>query len=156
MKKTVRLHTKKLYLTTYFQTFSSFSLFCVCLVTEWIISCRGHWNSTLNPELPFLLPSKIFMRTIRSSDKMSTEDSGARGKEGRMLLLFSNTLYPHHRAVFINLWPDSRSLHPESSQALMRMWQSAILLSSADRLCSVLSSGHKGAGPTAPTMQAGQ
>ena len=65
------------------------------LVIEWIISCQGPWNHTPNPELPFLLASKIFIRTIRSSDKASTKGWGACGREGMVCQqdVCSATLY---------------------------------------------------------------
>lgn len=100
------------------------------LVIEWIISCQGPWNHTPNPELPFLLASKIFIRTIRSSDKASTESLGVgwgmqRGQDMPAGRLFCNTLYLDHRPVLINLRHSSVPLCPQPDQAARRRWHSA-------------------------------
>lgn len=82
------------------------------LVIEWIISCQGPWNHTPNPELPFLLASKIFIRTIRSSDKASTEGWGACGREGRMCQqdVCSETLYTQTTDLSSSIWDTAASL----------------------------------------------
>ena len=86
------------------------------LVIEWIISCQGPWNHTPNPELPFLLASKIFIRTIRSSDKASTEGWGARGREGRMCQqdVCSATLYTQTTDLSSSIWDTAASLFAPS------------------------------------------
>lgn len=86
------------------------------LVTEWIISCRGPWNQTPNPELPFLLASKIFIRTIRSSDKASTEGWGACGRKGRMCQqdVCSATLYTQTTGPSSSIWEAATSLFAPS------------------------------------------
>ena len=85
------------------------------LVIELIISCQGPWNHTPNPELPFLLASKIFIRTIRSSDKASTEGwgggGGACGREGRMCQqdVCSATLYTQTTDPSSSIWDPAAS-----------------------------------------------
>lgn len=132
-------------LSEHFTLSLSLSLF---LVIEWIISCQGPWNHTPNPELPFLLASKIFIRTIRSSDKASTEGWGACGREGMVCQqdVCSATLYtetcPHQSETqppsFYPVRPGCQgkmalcqltpSLHPGSQQALLcpRPWAGGV------------------------------
>lgn len=120
--------------TVYWKSLSHFCCLCCCLcclslslpclplslslslVTEWIISCRGPWNQTPNPELPFLLASKIFIRTIRSSDKASTEGWGARGRKGRMCQqdVCSATLYTPTTGPSSSIWDAATSLFAPS------------------------------------------
>lgn len=94
----------------------SLSPLSLSLVTEWIISCQGPWNHTPNPELPFLLASKIFIRTIRSSDKASTEGWGASGREGRMCQqdVCSATLYTQTTDLSSSIWDTAASLFAPS------------------------------------------
>lgn len=117
---------------------------------EWIISCQGHWNHTPNPELPFLLASKIFIRTIRSSDKASTEGWGACGREGRMCQqdVCSATLYTQTTDLSSSIWDTAASLFAPS-QARQPGEGGTVPAkpqppSHPSRLCSVLAPGQEG------------
>lgn len=103
--------------TRSFKPFQSQALHLpLSLVIEWIISCQSHWNHTPNPELPFLLASKIFIRTIRSSDKASTKGWGACGREGRMCQqdVCSATLYTQTTDLSSSIWDTAASLFAPS------------------------------------------
>lgn len=72
-----------------------------------------------NPELPFLLASKIFIRTIRSSDKASTEGRGSERQRRQDVpagRLFCNTLYPDHRPVLVHLRHSGHPLCPQPEE----------------------------------------
>lgn len=122
------------------------------LVIEWIISCQGPWNHTPNPELPFLLASKIFIRTIRSSDKASTEGWGACGREGRMCQqdVCSATLYTQTTDLSSSIWDTAASLFAPSQArqpgegGTVPANPKSPTPTAPSRLCSVLAPGQEG------------
>lgn len=81
------------------------------------------WNQTSNSELPFLLATKIFIRTIRSSDKASTEGWGPCIREGRMCQqdVFTATLYTQTTGLLSSIWDTAVTLFAPSQAR----WQHA-------------------------------
>ncbi|MED6244519.1 hypothetical protein ATANTOWER_014358 [Ataeniobius toweri] len=105
------------------------AFFLPILLTPWSLNgslaVRAIETIPSNPELSFLLASKIFIRTIRSSDKMIADGRGwgctrQRWQDVPAGRLFCNTLYPDHRPVLINLRHSSHPLCPQSGQAARR------------------------------------
>lgn len=86
----------------------------------------GHWvnpwNQTSNSELPFLLATKIFIRTIRSSDKASTEGWGPCIREGRMCQqdVFAATLYTQTTGLLSSIWDTAVTLFAPSQARWQR------------------------------------
>lgn len=74
------------------------------------------WNQTSNSELPFLRPTKIFIRTIRSSDKASTKAWGPCVREGRMCQqdVFTATLYTQTTGLLSSIWDTAATLFAPS------------------------------------------
>lgn len=83
-------------------------------------SFSGHWvdpwNQTSNSGLSFLLRTKIFIRTIRSSDKASTEGWGPCIREGRMCQqdVFTATLYTPTTGLLSSIWDTAVTLFAPS------------------------------------------
>lgn len=135
-----------------------FTLFLPIFLTLWSLNgslaVRAIETIPSNPELSFLLASKIFIRTIRSSDKTSAEGRGRgsarqRGQDVPAGRLFCNTLYPDHRPVLINLRHSSHPLCPQSGRAARRGWHGSNKTPQPEhpyptRLCSIIAFGQEG------------